>query len=118
MLIYVNAPSTAVDTAARVEVAVHRAAFLLWRLNWIHPFEDGNGRTARTASYLVFCANVGFRLPGERAVPEILAHEYKFRHLDALEAADAAWQDGERIDVSDLERVLVDALVEQLKPGT
>lgn len=26
---------------------IHIAAFLLWRVNWIHPFEDGNGRTSR-----------------------------------------------------------------------
>ncbi|MGC9960185.1 Fic family protein [Roseiarcus sp.] len=23
---------------------------MLWRLNWIHPFADGNGRIARTVS--------------------------------------------------------------------
>jgi len=22
---------------------VHLAAYLLWRINWIHPFDDGNG---------------------------------------------------------------------------
>jgi Fic family protein len=27
--------------------AVHLCAYVLWRLNWIHPFGDGNGRTAR-----------------------------------------------------------------------
>lgn len=25
------------------------AAYALWRLNWIHPFVEGNGRTARAA---------------------------------------------------------------------
>jgi Fic family protein len=30
--------------------AIECAAFILWRLNWIHPFADGNGRTARTLS--------------------------------------------------------------------
>jgi fido (protein-threonine AMPylation protein) len=24
---------------------VERAAYALWRLNWIHPFAGGNGRT-------------------------------------------------------------------------
>jgi Fic family protein len=33
--------------------AIHLAAYVLWRLNWIHPFTDGNGRTSRVASYLV-----------------------------------------------------------------
>lgn len=26
------------------------AAYALWRLCWIHPFEDGNGRTARAVA--------------------------------------------------------------------
>jgi hypothetical protein len=30
--------------------ALHLAAYVLWRLNWIHPFADGNGRTARTVT--------------------------------------------------------------------
>jgi Fic family protein len=31
---------------ARIE-PITLAAFVLWRLNWIHPFVNGNGRTAR-----------------------------------------------------------------------
>lgn len=30
--------------------ATHLAAYVLWRLSWIHPFEDGNGRTALNSS--------------------------------------------------------------------
>jgi Fic family protein len=26
------------------------AAYIMWRLNWIHPFADGNGRTSRVLS--------------------------------------------------------------------
>lgn len=29
---------------------IHLAAYALWKLNWIHPFTDGNGRTARALS--------------------------------------------------------------------
>ena len=32
---------------------IHLAAYLMWRLNWIHPFADGNGRTSRIVSYVV-----------------------------------------------------------------
>ena len=31
--------------------AVHLCAYVLWKLNWIHPFSDGNGRTARAVLY-------------------------------------------------------------------
>jgi Fic family protein len=27
--------------------ALERAAYALWRFNWIHPFAGGNGRTSR-----------------------------------------------------------------------
>ena len=30
-------------------------AYALWRLNWIHPFFEGNGRTARAACYYLLC---------------------------------------------------------------
>jgi hypothetical protein len=29
---------------------LHLSAYVLWRINWIHPFADGNGRTARMLS--------------------------------------------------------------------
>jgi Fic/DOC family/Transposase DDE domain len=31
------------------------AAFALWNLNYIHPFIEGNGRTARAACYYLIC---------------------------------------------------------------
>ncbi len=46
--------------------AAHLAAYVMWRINWIHPFDDGNGRTARAASYLVLLAKTGSVLPRQR----------------------------------------------------
>ncbi len=43
---------------------VSLAAYVLWRLNWIHPFINGNGRTARAACYFVLCVKLGGWLPG------------------------------------------------------
>jgi Fic family protein len=31
--------------------ALDAAAFALWRLNWVHSFKNGNGRTARAFAY-------------------------------------------------------------------
>jgi Fic family protein len=47
------------------------AAYVLWRICWIHPFDDGNGRTARAASYLALSVRLGFEPGGEpwRASP-------------------------------------------------
>lgn len=44
------------------------AAIVLWRLNAIHPFINGNGRTARAAAYFVFVPKRG-RLASRRADP-------------------------------------------------
>lgn len=63
----------------------------MWRLNWIHPFLDGNGRTSRAVSYLVLCARLGFWLPGTKTIPEqiVETREHRKRYYDALQAADA-----------------------------
>jgi Fic family protein len=44
---------------------LHLAAYLMWRLNWIHPFADGNGRTSRIVSYVALSIRAGAVLPGE-----------------------------------------------------
>jgi Fic family protein len=46
--------------------ATEIAAYGLWRLNWIHPFIEGNGRTARATCYYLLCAKSGSLLPGKR----------------------------------------------------
>ena len=80
---------------------IHLASYAMWRLNWIHPFVDGNGRTSRIISYLVLCAKLGYRLPGTKTIPERIA-ENKRPYYMALEAADRAWKEG-RVDVSEME---------------
>lgn len=92
--------------------AVHLAAYILWRMNWIHPFSDGNGRTARIVSYLVLCAHSGNRLPGDLTIPEQISRQ-KQPYYDALEEADRAWSK-KKIDVSQLEELLAAHLANQL----
>ena len=46
------------------------AAYALWRLNWIHPFVEGNGRTARAACYYLLCMRQNKLLLGKKTVPE------------------------------------------------
>ena len=91
---------------------IHLAAYVLWRLNWIHPFTDGNGRTARALSYLILCVRQRMRLPGINTMPELIAGD-KSPYYKALEAADAAFEKG-ALDLSAMERLLSDALAKQL----
>lgn len=85
---------------------LHLAAYVLWRLNWIHAFTDGNGRTSRALSYLVLCVRLGYRLPGTRTIPELIAEE-KAPYYKALEAADGD-------DFGPLEGMLAALLAKQL----
>jgi Fic family protein len=91
---------------------IHLSSYVMWRLNWIHPFVDGNGRTSRVASYLVLCAKLGYRLPGTKTIPERIA-ENKKPYYAALEHADLAWKEG-RVDVSEMEKLLQQHLEAQL----
>jgi Fic family protein len=91
---------------------IHLAAYVMWRLNWIHPFSDGNGRTSRIFSYVVLCIRLGFVLRGPKTVPDQIVANRK-PYFDALEAADRAWKNGS-IDVSEMERLLERLLAVQL----
>lgn len=92
--------------------ALHLAAYLMWRLNWIHPFADGNGRTSRMVSYVVMCIRLGEPLPGTKTIPEQIAAD-RTPYFQALEAADTAERDG-RQDLSAMETLLESLLAAQL----
>lgn len=89
------------------------ATYVLWRLNHIHPFVNGNGRTARVAAYFVLCLKSGGWLPGKKVLPERLV-ENRPEYVAALQAADASLSTGE-LDLSILHAMLSRLLDEQMK---
>ncbi len=92
---------------------LHLAAFVMWRLNWIHPFEDGNGRTSRAISYLVLCVGLKLLLPGSPTIPQQI-QEDRSAYFDALEKADEAYRNDDTTDVSVMESALKQMLAKQL----
>lgn len=96
-----------------VWTATELAAYGLWRLNWIHPFVEGNGRTARAVCYFLLCVRSGVLLPGRKIVPERI-RENRAGYEAALVAADRAWDDG-NLDFSDMEDYLAVLLQAQLE---
>ncbi len=95
--------------------AVHLSSFVMWRLNWIHPFSDGNGRTSRAASYLVLCARSEMLLPGKNTIPDQIVLN-RDPYYEALEAADEAFEKNglsEKV-VAKMEDLIGDMLARQL----
>lgn len=64
------------------------AAHTLWQLNLIHPFINGNGRTARATCYYVLCLRFKQLLPGKSTLPELITRN-RPEYVAALKAADA-----------------------------
>ncbi|MGD0520131.1 MAG: Fic family protein [Terracidiphilus sp.] len=87
-------------------------AYALWRLNWIHPFVEGNGRTARAACYYLICMRQGRLLPGVKIVPERIK-ENREPYYAALQEADRHWNEG-HFNVSNLAGYLEGLLMGQL----
>ncbi|WP_208353509.1 Fic family protein [Pseudaestuariivita rosea] len=97
--------------------AVHLASITMWRLNWIHPFTDGNGRTSRAASYLVLCAKEKTLFRGINTIPEQIL-EKRNSYYEALEKADATFEnEGKFTDnvVIEMEQLISAMLAKQLR---
>lgn len=92
--------------------AVALATFVLWRLNHIHPFINGNGRTARAVSYFVLCLKANQWLPGVTILPELLRRE-RDRYVAALQVADASLSVG-ALNLEALHALVSELLKEQL----
>jgi Fic family protein len=113
-----NVPGLMDDACSQIEQkraarhVIHAAAYALWRINWIHPFADGNGKTSRLIMYAVLCTGFGRMIPGEIAIPDQIARN-PYRYWDALKAADRAWQHG-ALDVFEIETMLADLLDQAL----
>lgn len=96
--------------------AVTLASFALWRLNWIHPFVNGNGRTARITAYYILCLKSGGLLPGTELLPELLRrhrHEPNDPYVAALQAVDASYNAG-AVNIKPLHDLVSALLNEQL----
>jgi Fic family protein len=91
---------------------IHLASYVMWRLNWIDPFDDGNGRTSRAVSYLVLCVKLGGSLPGIKTIPDYIV-DSRDPYYDAIEMADQAAKES-RIDVTAMEALLDRLLLRQL----
>ena len=86
------------------------ASYCLWRLNYVHPFINGNGRTARALCYYVLCVKLGGPLPGSPILPELI-RQNRGEYVSALRVIDA---DPTRQSLSTLSAFVARLLGQQL----
>ncbi len=91
---------------------VDLASFVLWKLNHIHPFINGNGRTARAACYFTLCCKLGGWLEGDKILPELLS-ENRAEYVKTLQNADASLANGE-LNLGELHELIARLLTEQV----
>jgi Fic family protein len=85
---------------------VHRSAFVMWKINAIHPFNGGNGRVARAAAYLVIALEVAPVFAGE-SMPTKLKRR-KAEYVAGLKAADGG-------NLMPLEELVLECYLEQTR---
>lgn len=90
------------------------AAYALWRLTWIHPFTDGNGRTADSVAYYILCRKFEFWFPGQNTIPAYWRDHKDERYYKALAEADMHNTDTPEATTK-LSNLLRRALMNQLK---
>jgi len=93
---------------------ISAAAFSLWRINWIHPFANGNGRTARAFAYACLCIKAEHLLAGRKLIIDVMRNNAVFykKYLLALKKAD---KNTERPNLIPMSQLLQDLADIQLK---
>ena len=93
--------------------ALDAAAYSLWRINWIHPFRNGNGRTARAFCYACLCTKLGVMLPGRiTVIDQIMANRPEYQRV--LKVADDSYNQNRIPDLSPMKIFLNDLLQKQI----
>jgi hypothetical protein len=88
------------------------ASFVLWKLNYIHPFINGNGRTARAACHFVLCVKAGGWIGGDLILPQLIDRDHD-DYVAALRAVDKSAQEG-TFDLSPMHQLISKLLKEQV----
>ena len=87
--------------------SIKRAAYTIWKTNYIHPFNGGNGRVARALGYFVIAAEIAAVFDGPTSFVQIM----KYRKDEYL----AALHSGDRADLRPMSKLVASCLKEQLQ---
>ena len=94
--------------------AQEAGAFCLWMINWVHPFKNGNGRSARAFCYACVSLKLGFVLPGKKTLIDLIM-DNRDEYEDALKTADDAFGVSGTADLGPMVAFVDRLLAEQLQ---
>ena len=63
------------------------ASYVMWAINYIHPFVNGNGRTSRAMFYYVFCMKLKAKI--SIPLPELIRTRHRADYIAAMQRVDA-----------------------------
>jgi Fic family protein len=93
--------------------AVTMGAYALWLVNWVHPFKNGNGRTARAFCYACLSLKLGFVLPGTPTVIDLVMQNRE-EYQAALKVGDIGFAQTGEPDLSAMYAFVEKLLIQQL----
>jgi Fic family protein len=93
--------------------AISVTAFALWKINWVHPFRNGNGRSARAFAYACLCLKIGIWLPGSETVIDLIMKN-RDPYEVALRAADESYRKAGQADLASMREYVMMLLAKQL----
>jgi Fic family protein len=92
--------------------ALDVAAYCLWQINWVHPFRNGNGRTARAFAYGCLSLKLGAVLPGTVTVIDLIMSNRE-KYEAALKVADDSIKAAPHVPDLTAVRAFLDDLLQQ-----
>lgn len=101
------------DWAAMDEIQA--AAYGLWGVNHIHPFCDGNGRTARALCYFVLCRKLGTWVRGKTTIMELIRTEKHDEYCAILQRMHEAKRADMRTELGEMTTFLGDLVLKQIR---
>jgi Fic family protein len=93
------------------------ATYVLWRINNIHPFINGNGRTARAACYFALCLKSGGWLSGNTILPELIRQNHA-AHVAALQVAHDTFRMTGAPDLTLLHALIAQLVAQQIQTAS